>query len=55
MALVGMSAASKEMGEEERGRVAAEIAGASVETTAPYADGEGLVFEISSNVATARR
>jgi ubiquinone/menaquinone biosynthesis C-methylase UbiE len=53
MALVGMSAAAKGMGDEERQRVAAAIAEDSADVTASRADGEGLAFEISTNVVLA--
>jgi ubiquinone/menaquinone biosynthesis C-methylase UbiE len=54
MALVGMSAVSKELGDAERARVVASIVGESAEVLMPYTDREGLMFEITSNVATAR-
>jgi hypothetical protein len=53
MALVGMSAAAKGMGDEERQRVAAAIAEDSADVAASRADGEGLAFEISTNVVLA--
>ena len=52
MALVGMSPASKGMGEEERRRVSAAIASDSEKALPPYTDAAGLAFEISANVAT---
>lgn len=54
MAIVGMSAASAAMSEEERARAAAAIASDSAEVLASCTDGEGLAFEIGANVATAR-
>lgn len=54
MALVGMSAASKEIGDEERGRIVAAITSDSAEVVLSYTDEMGLAFELSSNVATAR-
>jgi ubiquinone/menaquinone biosynthesis C-methylase UbiE len=54
MALVGMSARSKEMGEEERARTVAAIVQESEEVLRPHADGGGLTYELRSNVATAR-
>lgn len=53
MALVGMSPASAGMDDAKRAEVVAAIAGDSSEMLPPYMDGEGLVFEISTNVATA--
>lgn len=55
MALVGMSASGKELSEEERSAKVAAIVGDSVSLLAPYTDRDGLRFEITSNVATARR
>jgi SAM-dependent methyltransferase len=52
MALVGMSTASKEMGDEERRRAMAAIAGDSGKVLPPYTNAAGLAFEISTNVAT---
>jgi len=54
MALTGMSAAAKAMSDDERARVVGAIAQDSAEALPPYLDGEGLAFEISTNVATAR-
>jgi ubiquinone/menaquinone biosynthesis C-methylase UbiE len=54
MALVGMSAASKELGDEERGHIAAIIESDSAAVLSPYTDREGLLFELSANVASAR-
>lgn len=54
MALVGMSAAGKAMADEERKRVVEEIVGESVPVLQQYSDGSGLLFELSTNLATAR-
>ena len=54
MALVGMSAASKEMSDEERDRIMAAIMRDSAEAILPYTDETGLALELSTNVATAR-
>lgn len=53
MALIGMSAAGKSMGEQERAATAALIVEDSAEVLARYSGPDGLVFEISANVATA--
>jgi hypothetical protein len=53
LALVGMSAASKEMSDEERGRTVAAIVRDSADVVLPYTDEAGLAFELSTNVATA--
>ena len=53
MALVGMSAASKEMSDEERGRTVAAITRDSADVVLPYTDKMGLAFELGTNVATA--
>lgn len=52
MALVGMSPASKAMGDEERRRVSAAIATDSEKVLPRYTVAGGLAFEISTNVAT---
>lgn len=54
MALVGMSAASKEMSDQERGRILAAIAGDSAGVVQANTDKAGFAFELSANVATAR-
>jgi hypothetical protein len=54
MALAGMSAAAKGMSDEERARIVGVIAQESVAVLPPYAAGDGVAFEISTNVATAR-
>lgn len=55
MALVGMSAAGKDMDEEARAKAVAAIAEESAELLADYSDRGALSYEITSNVATARR
>ena len=54
MALVGMSAASKSMSDEARAGVVATIASDCASVLPSYADGDGIAFAISTNVATAR-
>jgi ubiquinone/menaquinone biosynthesis C-methylase UbiE len=54
MALVGMSAAGKEWGDQERRRVVEAIASESVPVLQSYTDGSGLAFELSTSLATAR-
>jgi ubiquinone/menaquinone biosynthesis C-methylase UbiE len=54
MAVVGMSAAGAAMGDEARAQVVDAIVNESAEVLPPYADGQGLAFELSTNVATAR-
>lgn len=54
MALVGMSARSKDMSEAEREQVMAAIARDSTDVLRPYTDEAGLAFELSTNVVTAR-
>lgn len=54
MALVGMSAAGKTMGEDEKAAAATAIASDSAPVLARYADGTAAVFDIGSTVATAR-
>ena len=54
MALVGMSAAGKDMGDQERKRVVEEIVSESAPALQPYSDGSELAFELSTNLATAR-
>lgn len=55
MALVGMSAASKEMSDEDREQTVAAIVRDSAELVSSYTDDSGLAFELKTNVATARR
>lgn len=54
MALVGMSAASSTMTEDERARFIEVIARESADVVATHTDAKGLTFEIGANVATAR-
>ena len=54
MAVMGMSAAAKAMGDEERSRVSAAIAAESVDVAQPYSDGDTLVFDLVTTVAIAR-
>ena len=53
MALVGMSAVGREMGDPERKRVVEAIVSESAPVLHLYADGSGLAFEVSTNLATA--
>ena len=53
MAIVGMSAGAAAMDDARRAEVAAAIAHDSSEVLPPYTDGEGLAFDISTNVALA--
>lgn len=53
MALVGMSAVGREMGDQERNSVVEAIVSESAPVLHPYADGSGLAFEVSTNLATA--
>jgi ubiquinone/menaquinone biosynthesis C-methylase UbiE len=55
MAIVGMSAAGPTLSEEERIRIAGVIAEESRPVLARYLTDHGLVFDIGSNIATARR
>lgn len=55
MALVGMSAAGKAMGDAERRSVLDAIEGDSLPVLQNYRDGAGVAFELSTNLATARR
>lgn len=54
MALVGMSAVGREMGDQERKRVVEAIVSESAPVLRPYADGPGLAFEVRTNLATAK-
>jgi ubiquinone/menaquinone biosynthesis C-methylase UbiE len=54
MAVVGMSAAGKSMTDEQKGQAAAQLAEASSGVAERYADRGELVFDIASNIATAR-
>jgi SAM-dependent methyltransferase len=53
MALVGMSAAGKAMDDQERKRVVDAVMRDSAPALRRYADGSGLAFEVSTNLATA--
>ena len=53
MALVGMSAVGREMGDQERKSVVEAIVSESEPALHLYADGSGLAFELSTNLATA--
>lgn len=53
MALVGMSAAGKELSDDERKRLVEEIVSDSASVISTSAD-PGLAFELSTNLATAR-
>jgi ubiquinone/menaquinone biosynthesis C-methylase UbiE len=54
MALVGMSAAGKNMDDQERKRVVEAIVRESEPALQPYSDGSDLAFELSTNLATAK-
>jgi len=54
MALVGMSAASRDMSDEERGQIGAAIVRDSADVLRAHTDTTGFAFELSANVATAR-
>lgn len=54
MALVSMSTGSRELTEEERQRVVADVVADSAEHVRPHMDGAGLAYEIGANVALAR-
>ena len=54
MALVGMSAASSTMTDDERAKVSGAIVEDSAGVLKEYTDTEGLSFDISANVATAK-
>lgn len=55
MALVSMSAASRTFSDHDRERVMAGIMKESEDVTRRYSDANGLAFDISANVLTARR
>lgn len=55
VALVGMSAASKNMSDDERGKIVAAIVHDSADVVRRQTDEEGFAYEISANVVTARR
>ena len=54
MALVGMSAGGKAMGDQERKRVVEDIVSASGPVLQSFAGASGVAFELSTNLATAR-
>ena len=54
MALVGMSPASKTMSDELRNQTVATIASESASLVPRFSDGEGLAFDLATNIATAR-
>ena len=54
MALVGMSAASKEMGDTERERILAAVVNDSEAIALENTGEKGLAFEMLANIATAR-
>lgn len=54
MALIGMSGVAKDA-EEERARLAEAIAADCMSATVPYAEGAGLAFPLSTNLAIASR
>ena len=54
MALVGMSAASKDMSDDQRGQIVAAIVRDSADVIRRQTDENGFAYEISANVATAR-
>lgn len=54
MALIGMSAAGKAMDDQERKRAVDAIVSESTPVLRSYADGSGLAFELSTNLATAK-
>lgn len=54
MALVGMSARGKAMGDQERKRIVEDIVSESGPVLQSFAEGSGIAFELSTNFATAR-
>ena len=54
MALVGMSAAGKEMSDQDRQSAVDAIVKESTPVMEPYANGSQLAFEVSTNLATAK-
>ncbi len=54
MAFVGMSAAGKAMGDQERKRVVDVVVAESAPVLASYSDGTELAFGLSTNLATAK-
>lgn len=55
MALLGMSAASRTMSDDERGKRVAAIVRDSADVLRRQTDEQGFAFEIGANVVTARR
>jgi ubiquinone/menaquinone biosynthesis C-methylase UbiE len=53
-AIVGMSPAARTLDDAERGRLTAAIAADSHRLAMRYGDGDGLAFELGTNVATGR-
>lgn len=54
MALVGMSAVGKAMDDQERKRLVEALVSESTPALRHYADGSGIAFELSTNLATAK-
>jgi ubiquinone/menaquinone biosynthesis C-methylase UbiE len=54
MALVGMSAKGKTLDDQQRGQVVDAVMNESAPVLKRYADGSGLAFELSTNLATAK-
>jgi hypothetical protein len=54
MALTGMSAAGKELSDEERARTVDAIVQESLTAASDFSERTGLAYELRSNVATAR-
>jgi ubiquinone/menaquinone biosynthesis C-methylase UbiE len=54
LALVGMSAASKQMDDAKRAETVAAVVAESEAVLPPFLDGQQLTFDLGSNVATAR-
>lgn len=53
MAFVGVSAAGKAMGEEERNAMVEKIVSDSIPVLKAWSDGEALIFEATTNLVTA--
>jgi hypothetical protein len=54
MALIGMSPASKELSDAERGRMMAAIARDSAEVVRRHTDAQGFNYQTSSNITMAK-
>jgi ubiquinone/menaquinone biosynthesis C-methylase UbiE len=54
MAVVGMSAAAKTMGDEQRAAAIAAVSTDSLDALQSYIEGNDLVFDIGSNIAVAQ-